>query len=45
MKRLGWSMLILAALVAAGIGGYRIGQHDRLLPSIDAGAAKRADSK
>ena len=44
MKRLGWSMLILAALVAAGIGGYRIGQHDRLLPSIDAGAAERADS-
>ena len=44
MKRLGWSMLILAALVAAGIGGYRIGRHDRLLPSIDAGAAERADS-
>jgi hypothetical protein len=36
-------MLILAALVAAGIGGYRIGRHDHLLPSIDAGAADRAD--
>ena len=44
MKRPGWSMLILAALVAAGIGGYRIGQHDRLLRAIDAGAAERADS-
>jgi Cu(I)/Ag(I) efflux system membrane fusion protein len=44
VKRLGWSMLILAALIAAGIGGYRIGQHDRLLPSIDAGAAERADN-
>ena len=44
MKRLGWSMLILAALVAAGIGGYRIGRHDRLPPSIDAGAAERADT-
>jgi membrane fusion protein, copper/silver efflux system len=44
VKRLGWSMLILAALVAAGFGGYRIGQHDRLLPSIDVGAAERADS-
>jgi Cu(I)/Ag(I) efflux system membrane fusion protein len=44
VKRLGWSMLILAALVAAGIGGYRLGRHDRLPPSIDIGAAERADS-
>jgi Cu(I)/Ag(I) efflux system membrane fusion protein len=44
VKRLSWSMLILAALVAAGIGGYRIGQYDRLPPSIDVGAVKRADS-
>jgi Cu(I)/Ag(I) efflux system membrane fusion protein len=39
---MGWSMLILAALVAAGIGGYRIGRQDRV--SIDAGATERADS-
>jgi Cu(I)/Ag(I) efflux system membrane fusion protein len=42
VKRLGWSMLI-TAFIAAGIGGYRIGRHKRLLPSIDAGAAERAD--
>jgi membrane fusion protein, copper/silver efflux system len=44
MKRLGWSMLILAALVAVGFGGYRFGRHERLLRSIDAGAAESADS-
>jgi Cu(I)/Ag(I) efflux system membrane fusion protein len=44
VKRLGWSMLILAALVAAGFGGYRFGRHDHLVPPIDAGAAERADS-
>ena len=44
MKRLGSWMLILAALVAAGIGGYRMGRQDRLPPWIDAGAAERADS-
>jgi Cu(I)/Ag(I) efflux system membrane fusion protein len=44
VKRLGWSMLILAALVAAGFGGYRFGRHERLLSSIDAGAADSADS-
>jgi Cu(I)/Ag(I) efflux system membrane fusion protein len=37
-------MLVLAALVAVGIGGYRMGRQDRLPPSIDAGAAERADS-
>ena len=37
-------MLILGALVAAGIGGYRIGRHERMLPSIDAGAAEHADN-
>jgi membrane fusion protein, copper/silver efflux system len=43
VSRLGWSLLILAALVAAGIGGYRIGAHDRPPPSSDAVAAERAD--
>ena len=37
-------MLILAALVAAGFGGYRFGRHERLLPSIDADVAEGADS-
>jgi membrane fusion protein, copper/silver efflux system len=44
VKPLGGSTLILAALVAAGFGGYRFGQHERLLPSIDAGAPDGADS-
>jgi Cu(I)/Ag(I) efflux system membrane fusion protein len=44
VKRLAWSVLILAAFVAAGIGGYRIGRHDRLPPSIDASATDRAES-
>jgi len=44
VKRLGWSMLILAALVAVGIGGYWLGRQDRLPPSIDAGATERADN-
>ena len=37
-------MLILAAFIAAGIGGYRIGRQDRLVPSSDAGAGELADS-
>jgi membrane fusion protein, copper/silver efflux system len=41
VKRPVWSALILAVLVAAGIGGYRIGRHE-VLRSIDAGTAKRA---
>jgi membrane fusion protein, copper/silver efflux system len=44
VKRLAWSVLILAALVAAGIGGYRIGRHDFAKTSIPITAAKRADS-
>jgi Cu(I)/Ag(I) efflux system membrane fusion protein len=44
VKGLAWSALILAAFAAAGIGGYRIGRHERLLPSIDAGATARANS-
>ena len=35
VKRLVWSIPILAALVAAGIGGYRIGRHELVVPSID----------
>jgi Cu(I)/Ag(I) efflux system membrane fusion protein len=37
-------MLILAALVAVGVGGYQFGRHERSPPSIDAGAGDRADS-
>jgi Cu(I)/Ag(I) efflux system membrane fusion protein len=44
VKRVGWSISIFAALVAAGIGGYRIGRYESVLPSIDAGAAERAGS-
>jgi hypothetical protein len=43
VKRPVWSALILAAFVAAGIGGYRIGRHE-VLPPIDAGTAERAVS-
>jgi Cu(I)/Ag(I) efflux system membrane fusion protein len=42
VKRFVWSMLILAAASAAGIGGYRVGRQDLALPSITATAADRA---
>ena len=42
MKRLAWSALILAAFVAAGIGGYRIGRHDLAETSVPAAAMQRA---
>ncbi len=42
MKRLAWSIPILAAFVAAGIGGYRLGRQDFVLPSTSAAAADRA---
>ena len=42
MNRVVWSVLILAALVAAGIGGYRIGRHDLAPPWMTASAAGRA---
>lgn len=42
MKRFVWSMLILAAASAAGIGGYRVGRQDLALPSMTATAADRA---
>lgn len=42
MKRLAWSVPILAALVAAGIGGYRLGHRDFALPWTTAVAADRA---
>ncbi len=39
MTRVAWSMLVLAAMSAAGIGGYRIGRHGPVLLSISARAA------
>ena len=42
MKRVAWSALILAAFIAAGIGGYRIGRHDLAETSIPATAVARA---
>jgi Cu(I)/Ag(I) efflux system membrane fusion protein len=42
VKRLAWSVLVLAAMSAAGIGGYRIGRHGVALPSMAATAADRA---
>lgn len=34
MTRSAWPVLILAAAIAAGIGGYQIGRHDPDLPSM-----------
>ncbi len=42
MKRVAWSALVLAAFIAAGIGGYRIGRHDLAETSIPATAVARA---
>jgi membrane fusion protein, copper/silver efflux system len=42
VKRPAWSALILAAFVAAGIGGYRIGRHDLAETSVPAAAMQRA---
>ena len=42
MKRVAWSMLVLAAISAAGIGGYRAGRPGLALPSMTATAADRA---
>jgi Cu(I)/Ag(I) efflux system membrane fusion protein len=39
VKRVAWSVLVLAAMSAAGIGGYRIGRHGPVLFSISARAA------
>jgi Cu(I)/Ag(I) efflux system membrane fusion protein len=36
VKRLVWSLLILAAVVAAGVGGYRIGRQGAAVPSTTA---------
>jgi Cu(I)/Ag(I) efflux system membrane fusion protein len=44
VKRLAWSIPILAALVAAGIGGYRLGHRDFVLPWTTAAAPDRAGS-
>jgi membrane fusion protein, copper/silver efflux system len=44
VKRLAWSIPILAALVAAGIGGYRLGHRDFVLPWMTAATANRAGS-
>ena len=42
MKRVVWSMLVLAAISAAGIGGYRAGRPGFAVPSMTAAAADRA---
>lgn len=42
MKRLAWSVLFLAAISAAGIGGYRIGQYGIAPPSMTATAGDHA---
>jgi membrane fusion protein, copper/silver efflux system len=42
VKRLVWSMLVLAAISAAGIGGYRAGRQGFALPSMTATAVDRA---
>ena len=39
MKRVAWSVLVLAAMSVAGISGYRIGRHGPVLLSISARAA------
>jgi len=43
VKRLAWSILIPAGLVAAGIGGYGVARHDLAPPSMTATAAEDAD--
>jgi Cu(I)/Ag(I) efflux system membrane fusion protein len=44
VKRVAWLMLILAAMSAAGIGGYRIGRHGAVSFSISAKAAGGGNS-
>jgi Cu(I)/Ag(I) efflux system membrane fusion protein len=41
VKRLGWSILILAAVLAAGVGGYRMGRQGLALPTMGANVADR----
>ena len=40
MNRLTWAIPILAAVVAAGIGGHRMGRHEPLVHPFDATAAE-----
>jgi Cu(I)/Ag(I) efflux system membrane fusion protein len=43
VRRLAWSLLVLAAVLAAGIGGYRLGRDDLTKPvAITAGDAAEA---
>jgi Cu(I)/Ag(I) efflux system membrane fusion protein len=44
VKRAAWLVLILAAMSAAGVGGYRIGRNGPVSLSIAASAAGRGDS-
>jgi membrane fusion protein, copper/silver efflux system len=44
MKRLVWSLPILAAIVAAGVGGYRIGQQGAAVPSTTATDVQHASA-
>ncbi len=44
MTRTAWSVLIPAAVIAAGIGGYGIGRHTPDLSSMTATAAGRAEA-
>jgi Cu(I)/Ag(I) efflux system membrane fusion protein len=45
VKRLAWSVLVLAATSAVGIGGYRVGQYGLALPSMTATAADRVSGR
>ncbi len=44
MRRVAWSLLILAAVVAAGVGGYRIGRQGPAVPSTTATAAQHSSA-
>jgi membrane fusion protein, copper/silver efflux system len=45
VKRVAWSVLVLAAMSAAGVGGYRVGQYGVALPSMTATAADRVNDR
>src|SRR5262249_20945093 len=44
VRRLAWSLPIVAAVVAAGVGGYRIGRQGADVPSTTATAAQHASA-